>query len=201
MRSDQQQNNERLIRAAAYLFEHSEGSISLADIAKQAEVSVATAYRHFDSVDEALSAYRRDIGFRFRDFSVARQESGLPLMEAVSAFWVDLVLEDGAALVHRRSQEGFLARYRVRKPYMSGQIDALARPLREVVSVLGLADVPDIEDEAAFLWNILFDPREIFDLHETLRLAAPQITRRLFAAFRGALAGWATARMSESFSR
>ncbi|MCU1527960.1 MAG: transcriptional regulator [Frondihabitans sp.] len=197
MRSDQQQNNERLIQAAAALFERSEGSISLADIAKEANVSVATAYRHFDSVDDALHAYRRDIGIRFAEFSFEQKSSGLVLLEAVNGFWVELVLDKGAALVHRRSAEGFLSRYTQREEYMVGQIDALERPLREITELLGLESVPGIHDEAAFLWNILFDPREIFDLRTTVGLNSVQISRRLTGAFRGALSGWAAAKTSE----
>lgn len=197
MRSDQQHNNESLIQAAAYLFEHSEGSISLADIAKQANVSVATAYRHFDSVDGALAAYRRDIGLRFCAFSLEQTSSGLALLNAVCAFWVELVLDKGRALVHRRSHEGFLVRYRRRESYMAGQIDALQRPLRETLDVLGIERADGVVDEAAFLWNILFDPREIFDLEECLGLDADRISHRLVAAFRGALMGWATAKAAE----
>ncbi|MFF7644855.1 hypothetical protein [Streptomyces canus] len=54
---------------------------------------------------------------------------------------------------------------------------------------------------AAFLWNVLFDPREIFDLRDTLALSPTQITHRLVSAFRGALLGWATARLTEPVPR
>ncbi|WP_432561726.1 TetR/AcrR family transcriptional regulator [Kineococcus sp. SYSU DK003] len=194
MRSDQQQNNRRLIEAAARLFERSDGLIKLADVAEEAGVSVATAYRHFASVDEILSAYRRDIGLRFAEFSLQQDSDGTALLEAVCAFWVDLVLDEGAALVHRRSHEGFLARFVKRQEYMAGQIDALERPLRELTRLLGIEDVPGIQDEAAFLWNVLFDPREIFDLQTTLGLDRRRINARLVGAFRGALGGWAMAR-------
>lgn len=197
MRSDQQQNNQRLIQAAALLFTRSEGSISLADVAKEANVSIATAYRHFESVDDILTTYRREIGHRFRDFSKAQKSGGFVLLEDVSAFWVKLVLDHGAALVHRRSHRGFLARYLQHEEYMSGQIEALDRPLREMTLLLGIDAVPGVHDEAAFLWNILFDPREIFDLHSTLDLSSDQISRRLVHAFRGALSGWTSAKQSE----
>ncbi|KMS73384.1 hypothetical protein ACM01_19305 [Streptomyces viridochromogenes] len=198
MRRDQQLNNAKLIQAAAELFERSEQPISLADIARQADVSVATAYRHFESADEALSAYRRDIGGKFRDYSLQQPSRGLALLESVSGYWVDLILAEGAALVHRRSPEGFLARYKADEPYLEGQAEALARPIRELVVILGVSELAGVDDEAAFLWNVLFDPREIFDLRDTLGLPPAQITHRLVSAFRGALLGWATAQLTES---
>lgn len=197
MRRDQQLNNAKLIQAAAELFERSEQPISLADIARQADVSVATAYRHFESADDALSAYRRDIGGKFRDHSLQQPGLGLALLESVCGYWVDLILAEGAALVHRRSPEGFLARYRADEPYLEGQAQALDRPIRELVVILGVGELAGVDDEAAFLWNVLFDPREIFDLRDTLGLSPAQITHRLVSAFRGALLGWATARLTE----
>ncbi|MEH0421397.1 TetR/AcrR family transcriptional regulator [Streptomyces sp. B21-083] len=197
MRRDQRLNNAKLIQAAAQLFERCEQPISLADIARQADVSVATAYRHFESADDALSAYRRDIVSKFRDHSLEQPSNGLALLESVCGFWVDLILAEGAALVHRRSSEGFLARYEAQEPYLEGQAEALARPIRELVVILGVNELAGVEDEAAFLWNVLFDPREIFDLRDTLALSPAQITHRLVSAFRGALLGWATARLTE----
>ncbi|MEU0108851.1 MULTISPECIES: TetR/AcrR family transcriptional regulator [unclassified Streptomyces] len=197
MRKDQRENNTKLIQAAAELFERCRQPISLADIARQANVSVATAYRHFESADDALSAYRRGIGGKFRDYSLEQPGNGLLLLERVCGYWVELILAEGAALVHRRSSEGFLARHKADEPYLKGQAEALARPIRELVAILGVSELAGVEEEAAFLWNVLFDPREIFDLRETLALSPAQITHRLVSAFRGALLGWATARLTE----
>lgn len=197
-RSDQQINSAKLIHAAATLFEKSDGPVSLADVARQADVSIATAYRHFESADEALNAYRRDISNRLCEFSLSQKSNGLVLFDSICGYWVDLVLERGAALVHCRSSEGYLARLRASEAYLTGQAAALRRPIEEIVTSLGVAELDGIDDEAAFLWNILFDPREVFDLRDTLGLEPLQITRRLVSAFRAALLGWATARMSES---
>jgi hypothetical protein len=41
-----------------------------------------------------------------------------------------------------------------------------------------------------FLWNVLFDPREIFDLIETLGLNPEDTARRLVATLVAALKGW-----------
>jgi hypothetical protein len=67
------------------------------------------------------------------------------------------------------------------------QADALERPLREACEELGLEP---LGDEAMFLWNILFDPREILDLINTVGLSKDQTARRLVAALTGAMTGW-----------
>ena len=58
MRSDTERNRRRLIKAAAYLVAHRGSSVRMTDVAERAEVSPATAYRHFGSVDEILSQFR-----------------------------------------------------------------------------------------------------------------------------------------------
>jgi hypothetical protein len=67
------------------------------------------------------------------------------------------------------------------------QADALQAPLRDTCLELGIRDPGD---EAMFLWNVLFDPREIFDLIDTLGLGADETARRLVGTLVGALKGW-----------
>ena len=59
--------------------------------------------------------------------------------------------------------------------------------MEEACTELGLSP---LGDEAMFLWNILFDPREILDLINTVGLNKKQATERLVSALRGALIGW-----------
>ncbi|MFS7878413.1 TetR/AcrR family transcriptional regulator [Streptomyces asiaticus] len=75
MRSDTERNRRHLIKAAARLFENSPTPVSLAEIAKHAEVPTATAYRHFSSVEEVLHAFRAQVGSELRDFSAAPRRS------------------------------------------------------------------------------------------------------------------------------
>ncbi|MFJ5958913.1 TetR/AcrR family transcriptional regulator [Paenarthrobacter sp. NPDC092416] len=188
MRSDTQRNRRQLVKAAGQLFASRRGPISMADVAKQAEISTATAYRHFASVEDILAEYRFGVGEKLRDYSLKQQEtSGVELLTAVSRKWVDLVTRHGGAMLYTRSGEGYLARLRTGAYYLTVQADALERPLREAVEELGL---PPIGDEAMFLWNILFDPREILDLINTVGLTKDQVTARLISALKGALAGW-----------
>ncbi|GAB15155.1 putative TetR family transcriptional regulator [Arthrobacter globiformis NBRC 12137] len=193
MRSDTQRNRRQLIKAAGQLFAARRGPISMTDIAKHAEISTATAYRHFASVEDILSEYRFGVGQKLRDFSLKQDATGLELLVAVSRKWVDLVTRHGGAMLYTRSGEGYLARLRKGAFYLTVQAEALERPLRETCDELGLEP---LGDEAMFLWNILFDPREILDLINTVGLTKDQATERLVAALKGAMTGWSEDRAS-----
>lgn len=159
----------------------------MTDVAKQAEISTATAYRHFASVEEVLAEYRFGVGEKLRDFSLKQESSGVALLEVVSRKWIELVVRHGGAMLYTRSGEGYLARLRQGTFYLTVQADALERPLRETCEELGLEP---LGDEALFLWNILFDPREILDLINTVGLTKDQASGRLVAALKGAMMGW-----------
>jgi AcrR family transcriptional regulator len=194
MRSDTRRNRKHLIKAAGELYASAAGPVNMVDLAKHAEISTATAYRNFASVAEVLQAYRYEVGLHLRDFSFKQDLKGLELLDAVSRKWVSLVVKSGAAMVHTRSPEGYLARLRQGAEYLQVQADALERPLREATEELGLGD---LGDEAMFLWNILFDPREIFDLINTMGLTKDRAAALLMSTLRGALTGWAEGRKQE----
>lgn len=193
MRSDTERNRRRLVKAAAYLVARRGSAVKMADVAERAEVSTATAYRHFGSVDEILAQFRFEVGERLLDFSRAQEVHGVALLQAVSQYWVDLVVKHGGSMVHTRSDEGYLARLRSGATYLTVQADALLGPIAEAADELGIADPGD---EGLFLWNILFDPREIFDLLDTVGLDKEAAARRLVSALCGALRGWETARLT-----
>ncbi|MFP3459980.1 helix-turn-helix domain-containing protein [Arthrobacter globiformis] len=186
LRSDTLRNRKHIIRSAGRLF--AEGrQATMADIARAAEVSTATAYRHFASVDEVLARFRFDVGSELLEYSRQQQVSGLAMLRVVSTKWVELVVTHGRAMVHTRSGEGYLARLRTGATHLTVQADALSPALRDTCLELG---VDDPGDEAMFLWNILFDPREIFDLIDTLGLGPEDTARRLVATLVAALKGW-----------
>ena len=186
LRSDTLRNRKLIIRSAGKLF--AEGrQATMADIARAAEVSTATAYRHFASVDEVLARFRFDVGSELLEFSQQQEDTGLELLRLVSTKWVTLVVAHGRAMVHTRSGEGYLARLRTGATHLTVQADALSTALKDTCLELG---VDDPGDEAMFLWNVLFDPREIFDLIETLGLSPDETARRLVATLVGALKGW-----------
>jgi AcrR family transcriptional regulator len=125
MRSDTQRNRRQLVKAAGQLFAARRGPINMSDIAKHAEISTATAYRHFPSVEDVLAEYRFGVGEKLRDFSLKQESTGLELLEAVSRKWVDLVTRHGGAMLYTRSGEGYLARLRKGAYYLTVQADAL----------------------------------------------------------------------------
>jgi AcrR family transcriptional regulator len=197
MRSDVRLNRERLVEAASHLMAQSgSGSVSMGRVADRAGISQATAYRHFPSVEAVLDEFRRGVGAQLSSFSAAQSLSGLALLDAVSRHWIQLVLAHGQAMIRTRSPEGYLRRLRVEPSNLSDQASALQRPLAEVCRELGL---PELGDEAMFLWNIFFDPREITDLCSTAGFSASTAGDHLVATLLGALQGWrspGTQRMS-----
>lgn len=187
MRSDTERNRRRLIRAAAYLVARHGRAVKMTDVAERAEVSTATAYRHFGSVEEIVAEFRSDVGRQLFEFSSAERSTGVARLRAVCGEWVRLTVKHGGAMVHTRSEDGYLQRLRAGAGYLSAQAEALAEPIASATAELGFPDPGDI---GLFLWNILFDPREIFDLRDTELLDDEQITERLTGAFLGALQGW-----------
>jgi AcrR family transcriptional regulator len=187
VRSDTERNHRRLIKAAAFLVSRHGINVKMVDVAERAEVATATAYRHFSSVDEILAEYRFDVGLRLLEFSQKCDSTGVTLLTDVSREWVRLVVKHGGAMVHTRSDVGYLERLRSGARYLTVQADALQRPIAEAATELGLSDPGD---EGMFLWNILFDPREVFDLLRTVGLSEERVAARLVGAFCGAIAGW-----------
>ncbi|HOQ53664.1 MAG TPA: TetR/AcrR family transcriptional regulator [Micropruina sp.] len=195
IRSDTARNRRQIIKAAADLVAAEGPNVRMSDVAERAEVSLATAYRHFSSVDEALVQYRMDAGLKLYAHSVSSEARGLELLKDVSDYWITLVLRHGRVMVTTRSREGFLKRLRSGARYLTVAADALDEPIRQAAAELGL---PDPGDEGMFLWNMMFDPREIFDMVETLGLTQEQVGQRLVGAFCGALQGWIHASSSRS---
>ncbi|MEC5341312.1 TetR/AcrR family transcriptional regulator [Brenneria populi] len=190
LRSDTERNRKNLIQAAARLFEVAEGPISMTEIANEAGVSVATAYRQFASVEEVLNTYRHDVGALLLEFSRKQAGNGLERLDSISRYWIRLVRQRGAAMVPMRNRRGYLERLWEGSEYLLVQADAVRPALRDAMAEMGL---PDIGDKAIFLWNILFDPREIFDLIDTVGLTEKQVGTQLMSVLVGGLRGFATA--------
>ncbi|WP_237712997.1 TetR/AcrR family transcriptional regulator [Serratia sp. M24T3] len=188
MRSDTERNRKNLIQAAARLFEVAEDPISMTEIANEAGVSVATAYRQFASVEEVLNTYRQEVGQLLLEYSEKQTGSGLEKLEKVSRYWIKLVRQRGAAMVPMRNRRGYLERLWEGAEYLLVQANAVRPPLREAMQEMSL---PDIGDKAVFLWNILFDPREIFDLIDTVGLSEKQVGGQLMSVLLGGLQGFA----------
>jgi AcrR family transcriptional regulator len=191
LRSDTERNRRNLIEAAVRLSTRSDSAVNMTEVAREAELSPATAYRQFASVEDILAEYRFEVGCRMRDYSRTLESTGLDRLAALCSCWVNLVAEHGAAMVSTRSRRGYLERLREDTYYLTVQAEALEQAVVESADELGIFNVGD---EALFLWNLLFDPREILELMHTVGMDRAEVSAQLLAAYRGALVGWANAR-------
>jgi hypothetical protein len=94
----------------------------------------------------------------------------------------------GLAMIQLRSHIGFLRRLRDNDDLHLGVRDACERPIRRAMRQLNISD--ESFDHALFLYNALFDPRDILDLVDS-GLTEEEAVQRLVGAFCGALEGWA----------
>lgn len=150
----------------------------LADVARLAGVSTATAYRHFASVDDAIRAFVLQLPVRAAELF---SESASPDLEPVEAFaawnlaWVQACEEHGELAVHLRSPQGFLQRRDEGEPVIAfacAQIEPLLDRLDGDTTMM------------LFMWNVTSDPREVLDLRrlgwDTERIA-DFVTRAVLA--------------------
>lgn len=163
---------------------------SMSRIAERAGLSVATAYRYFSSFDELLNAYMQGVMVALRDHSHDSPYTGTALFRDVAHEWARLLRTYGPAMVQLRAREGFLHRLRKHDAIISTTRDAWERPIRTSMRELGV-DTTEF-DHALFLYNIMFDPRELLDLIES-GLTEEEALDHLVAAYFAALHGWASA--------
>lgn len=155
-RADAKKNRTLLLDAAGrMLAEH--GRVTVNDVAAEAGISRATAYRHFSTADDLVTAYID----RFLAHFEANIESAQSLTQ-LSEQWCVLVEEHAPALVHVRSTEGFLTRAANNDPIIS-RIDRLVRETLERDPRIDSRRA-GTTDLAVFFWNALLDPRELLDL-------------------------------------
>lgn len=180
-RTDARLNRQRLLAAVGRLLAES-GRLTLAELAVEAGVSRSTTYRNFDGPNEAIDAYIADF---LTDFEAAvntseLEDSLLRLHELCNA-WGRLVQERSHALVHVRSVEGYLARARREDPII-GRIHGIIT--RAVATAVADGQLPPVDlDYAAFLWNLLLDPRELLDLAVHRDQSVQQVTEALTADY------------------
>ncbi len=161
---------------------------TLADLAKAAGMSTATSYRYFQSLDEVAQAYLVKVMTELRDFANSRPETGHELLQIVSRFWVNMVMEHGAVLVQIRSRRGFFDRLHGKVASTVRGHEARRRALYGVLVEEGLP--VSLQEDAAMLYNTMFDPRDILDLINLRGLDPDRVTDVLIQSFVGALKGW-----------
>jgi len=184
-RRDSRLTRDRLVDAvAAHVAATGDAPARLADLAPLAGTSVATAYRWFSSVDDAVRAYV----LRLPEQAVARfagaggATSPEERLLRWDRAWVRSCLAHGRPAVQLRSTDGFLRRRAAGDP--------VVRFVCDVVEPLLAPFTHDVVP-ALVVWNAVSDPREVLDLRSTERWSAERIARfvtsaTLAAAARGA---------------
>jgi AcrR family transcriptional regulator len=169
LRTDSRDTRARLIAAVGEVARIGGATPTrLVDVALAAEISPATAYRHFASAEEVVTAYV----FQLPELAAARFHQRDRSGDALDRFrqwnqaWVHACLAFGPSAVALRSSEGFLARRRRGEPVVSfvcGQVEPLLKAVATDVTA------------ALVVWNAVSDPREVLDMHVTLRWSRVRI--------------------------
>jgi AcrR family transcriptional regulator len=185
LRRDSVANRERLLAATGRLLARGERPKNLQHVATEAGLSAATAYRHFESLDAALGAYAHFTIVAMQEFAARQEAQGSELLRILSTEWVRLIRERGPAMVHLRSPDGFLQRRRSGDRLIGDTCAYLEPAVRGIVEEL---DLPaDALEYGLFLWNVMFDPREVLDLVGTLGWSDELLVTRLMASYFPAL--------------
>jgi AcrR family transcriptional regulator len=174
LRSDAQQNRERILAVARKAFTKSGANASLEDVAKQAGVGIGTLYRHFSSREELLKAVYNNVTEKLAKAGQEFAETLTPV-EALRAWmmlFVDFIAEkqiiapalhalvdDPRKLLEASySQTWRTVRALVKRAVKSGDIredlDAIDL-LRALVGVANIATTPDWKKSARKLVDIL----------------------------------------------
>jgi AcrR family transcriptional regulator len=190
-RADSRETRDRLIAAVGRLMAEDEHlSFNLTDVGRAAQTSSATVYRYFHSVDEAIDAYLAGFNDDVRSVRHARDEAtrtGLVGLQTLAEDWVRIAERWGPALIHVRSPEGFLTRYRAGDPVVCGLAEVVLEAIESALEELG-SHRRDTEF-ALLLWNAMFDPREVLDLQRVLGWTPRVVALRLNEAFVKAITG------------
>lgn len=187
-RRDAVRNRQRLLDAVGDVLKTEPETLSMPTVADRAELSVATAYRYFPSLEDLLTSYMREVVVELRDYSHDCPATGTALFEDVATHWAHQLRLHGPAMAQLRSRRGFLRRLLDNDELTSTVRDAWERPIRGVLRQL---NIPDHHfNHALFLYNVLFDPREVLDLTDT-GTEESEAVHRLVNAYYGAIQGWA----------
>jgi AcrR family transcriptional regulator len=188
-RRDSVASRQRLLAATGRLLARGERPRNLQQVAAEAGLAAATAYRHFESLDAALQAYAHFTIVSMQQFAAEQEATGSELLRILSTEWVRLIRERGPAMVHLRSPDGFLHRRRSGDRLITDTCTYLEPAVRGILAEIGLP--ADALEYALFLWNVMFDPREVLDLLYTLGWPGDVLVDRLMASYFPALRAFA----------
>ena len=179
IRSDTLATRRTLVVAVVELIAERGTDFQLADVAKRAGTSTATAYRHFASkdaaIDMAVTVWVDDL---LDAVTVAADGlRGWARFRAACDAWVAAAVGYAPATARLRSELGLLGRLRQGDGAVTRAWNLMAPILGELVE---LELIPPHDQEFLFLcWNSLFDERNLLDLHRTLGWPIEQISRAL----------------------
>ncbi|MEW1819302.1 TetR/AcrR family transcriptional regulator [Arthrobacter sp. NPDC080031] len=163
LRADTQRTRDRLLDSAGRLAESRGFNFSLPELAREAGVSTATAYRHFDAIQQLQAEfYHRSYVHLMEDLEgIFEDFSGFRLFNEVCGRILNhyVVWARPASMI--RSPRGYLERYHEGDKAISWNYGVLERVLNNLIE-LGI--VPDQDQEAAILlWATIFDERVYLD--------------------------------------
>lgn len=169
----------------------SEGKMpqSLSDLGRAANLSPATTYRYFNSMDEVVRAYLVHVMSELRDYSDRQPEMGVALLHKISRFWIGMCDLHGPVLVQIRSRVGFYERIQNATESTVLGFVARRRALAGTLDELGLS--AGLIEDAGMLYNMMFDPRDILDTMKSRDISPDALTTLMVDCFTGALRGWA----------
>jgi AcrR family transcriptional regulator len=189
-REDARRNRQRLLAAAGLVMREAPSEASVPRIARQAGLSVATAYRYFPTLDNLLNAYLHQVYVQLRDFSRDARARERQLHTVVAAEWLRLVGIYGRSMVQLRPRTGLLERLHSGDLVVTTSREAWERPLRALLRSSALPE--DLLEPAFFFQNLLFDAREVLDLRDQ-GMDEVAVTTTLQASLVGAVQGWQAA--------
>lgn len=187
LRADSRRTREMLLDVLGDLLETRGLAVSLPALAREAGVSVATVYRHFDDVhDLRQEFYQRTVATLITRFTELREEySGLELFQQMCEQWIAIASQWARAGAFIRSPEGFIERVRHNEPLIT-QLYSLMRPVVSDLMSAGVVQERNV-DYGVMLWATLFDERVIVDLESGLGWKTTAIARRLSATYLDAM--------------
>lgn len=185
-RKDVVRNNRAILQAAGEIMKVDPEGVTIPAVAERAGLSAPTVYRYYSSTEALLGRYLTEVVSQVRDFSHDCNTTGPALFDDVLAEWGKIVETYGPGLVQLRSRRGFLERLRAGDETMQVVREAWERPLRRLMRAHDLSD--EHFESALFLFNMMFDPRELLDLNRQ-GLEMPSALATLSGCYVAALQG------------
>ncbi|MFJ6538428.1 TetR/AcrR family transcriptional regulator [Paenarthrobacter sp. NPDC091711] len=194
LRKDALRSVGQLLNATGALLRSDPAGATMQAIADRAQVSVATAYRYFPTLQNLHTEFLYSVLVNARDYSLASHLGGKRLFEDVCVKWVEILEIYGKALTQIRSPRGFLERLDKGESTAVVMSETWERPIREAMREIGVSE--RYYRNGLQLFNTLFHSREVGDLRDTEGLSSTEISALLVESFYAAVQGWAQASAS-----